>query len=469
MTKETRRARTLKKRLATTALMFAGVLGAAGCSSVPDAVNPVEWYRGASDAVGGMFGDEPEAGQTPGDPGTSANTAYPNLSTVPPRPTPSTTAEQREAMKQGLVADRANARYTEPAPGSGSPSPSGARAPAPVPQRSQPQPQSPAPRPAEPQAALPTPVPTTPAPTTPAPTTPAPVPPAAAPAAPPAAAAVAAPARVAPAADPGGRSALWPNRPAPETPGVQASTTGRVGGDEIHRSAQHRSQSSATAPSAPAAVTTAARAPASTGGGNSRLSEGTTLDSAGYGGAAPAAIPRSQPPAAPARAAPSAAAQTPAAPEPPEPSRPRVSEQSVIVNEDAITGGPAARPAASTLGGRRYLASTIYFGHGSASVTEAERQEIARIAKAAAANGAAVQVIGHASARTADLSLRDHETANLAMSMKRAQAVADVMIRAGMPSDRVIVEALADSQPEFYEVMPSGEAGNRRTEIVVIY
>lgn len=449
MTKETQRARTLKKRLATTALMFAGVLGAAGCSSVPDAVNPVEWYRGASDAVGGMFGDEPEAGQTPGDPGTSANTAYPNLSTVPPRPTPSTTAEQREALKQGLVADRANARYTEPAPGAASPSPSGARTPAPVPPRSQPQPQPPASPPAQPQAALPTPVPAPPAPATPPP-----------------AATVAEPARVAPATDPGGRSALWPNRPVPETPGVQASTTGRVGGDEIHRSAQVRSQAAAVPP---AAVTTAARASATTGGGNSRLAEGTTLDSAGYGGAAPAAMPRSQPPVAPGRAAPSAAAHTPAAPEAPEPSRPRVSEQSVIVNEDAIAGGPAARPAVSTLGGRRYLASTIYFGHGSASVTEAERQEIARIAKAAAANGAAVQVIGHASARTADLSLRDHETANLAMSMKRAQAVADVMIRAGMPSDRVIVEALADSQPEFYEVMPSGEAGNRRTEIVVIY
>src|SRR5690606_15051799 len=123
MTQKRRRAGAPKTRLATTALVLAGVLGTAGCSSVPDAVNPVEWYRGASDAVGGLFGgDEPEAGKTAGDPGTSPDTSYPNLGTVPARPTPSTTAEQREALKQGLIADRANARYTEPRASAAAPS-----------------------------------------------------------------------------------------------------------------------------------------------------------------------------------------------------------------------------------------------------------------------------------------------------------------------------------------------------------
>src|SRR3546814_20979731 len=71
-----------------------------------------------------------------------------------------------------------------------------------------------------------------------------------------------------------------------------------------------------------------------------------------------------------------------------EPPRPRVSEQSVIVNEDAIAGLSPAAPVAGLSGGRRYLASTIYFGHGSANLTGAERREIADIARAAAANGA---------------------------------------------------------------------------------
>lgn len=454
MTQETRGARAPKTRLATTALVVAGVLGAAGCSSVPDAVNPVEWYRGASDAVGGMFGgDEPEAGKTAGDPGTSADTSYPNLASVPPRPTPSTTAEQREALKQGLVADRANARYTEPTPSS-SPTASAAPAPAPrapaaAPQRSQPQApqksQSPPPRPAESQAALPAAAP--PAATA-APQ--APARPVAAPAPAPAPVAVPAPAAV--SSGSGQRSALWPNRPVPETPGLRASTTGQVGGEEIHRSVAERSRTPlpahVTASRSPAPAAPAAAADTSSG-----LAQRTTFDSAGSGSATSGTW--SQPSSVPAA--------------PSEPPRPRVSEQSVIVNEDAIGGAPAAVPVATTLGGRRYLASTVYFGHGSASLTDAERREIADIAKAAAANGAAMQVIGHTSARTADLSMRDHETANLAMSMRRAQAVANVLIRAGMPADRVIVEARGDAQPEFYEVMPAGEAGNRRAEIVVIY
>lgn len=465
MTQKTRRPRAPKTRLATTVLVFAGVMGAAGCSSVPDAVNPVEWYRGASDAVGGVFGGEPEAGKTAGDPGTSADTSYPNLASVPPRPTPSTTAEQREALKQGLVADRANARYTEPAasapaasaPAASAPAATRPAAAAAAPQRSQPQtppkPQSSAPRPAESQAALPAPAPAQPAPAAPAPV-------AAVPAAPATPQGPAGPAATTTAASSGSseRSALWPNRPAPETPGLRASTTGQVGGDAIHRSVAERSQTplpahaSASRPPAPSSSIPSTPAPAAAGT-SGRLAERTTLDSAGSGGAAP--MTRSQPPSAPP---------------PSEPPRPRVSEQSVIVNEDAIGGGaPVVAPAAGTLGGRRYLASTIYFGHGSANLTDTERREIADIAQAAAANGAAIQVIGHTSARTADLSMRDHETANLAMSMRRAQAVANVLIHAGMPADRVIVEARGDAQPEFYEVMPAGEAGNRRAEIVVIY
>ena len=33
------------------------------------------------------------------------------------------------------------------------------------------------------------------------------------------------------------------------------------------------------------------------------------------------------------------------------------------------------------------------------------------------------------------------------------------------PASRVLVEAVGDSQPVYYESMPEGEAGNRRAEI----
>jgi len=45
--------------------------------------------------------------------------------------------------------------------------------------------------------------------------------------------------------------------------------------------------------------------------------------------------------------------------------------------------------------------------------------------------------------------------------------VAQALIKAGVPADRVQIEAVGDSQPIFYESMPKGEAGNRRAEIFV--
>jgi outer membrane protein OmpA-like peptidoglycan-associated protein len=189
----------------------------------------------------------------------------------------------------------------------------------------------------------------------------------------------------------------------------------------------------------------------------------TTLDSTGTASRIPpppAVITTERFPAEPTRTA-SAEPVAPSAASP----QPTASSQSVIVNEDAIYAAPAAR----SFSGQAYLASTVYFGHGSANLTGGERQEIARVAQAALANGAGVQVVGHASSRTADLSLRDHEVANLAISLRRAEVVADALIAAGMPANRVLVEAVSNTRPEFFEVMPAGEAGNRRTEIFLIY
>ena len=50
-------------------------------------------------------------------------------------------------------------------------------------------------------------------------------------------------------------------------------------------------------------------------------------------------------------------------------------------------------------------------------------------------------------------------------SQDRANAVAQECIREGVPANRVLVEAVGDSQPIYYESMPKGEDGNRRAEI----
>jgi len=85
------------------------------------------------------------------------------------------------------------------------------------------------------------------------------------------------------------------------------------------------------------------------------------------------------------------------------------------------------------------------------------------------ANGGngSIKVVGHASSRTPNMPVERHLEVIFQKSQARANAVAQALIRAGVPASKVIVEAVGDSQPIYYESMPRGEAGNRRAEIFV--
>lgn len=89
-------------RKAVQAAWLASVLGAgvAGCSSVPAALNPVEWWHGLQ---GGKIAEE-----RPAPPG--ADDPYPNLGTVPARPAPSD-PKLRQQIADALIADRGNAQH----------------------------------------------------------------------------------------------------------------------------------------------------------------------------------------------------------------------------------------------------------------------------------------------------------------------------------------------------------------------
>jgi outer membrane protein OmpA-like peptidoglycan-associated protein len=81
-------------------------------------------------------------------------------------------------------------------------------------------------------------------------------------------------------------------------------------------------------------------------------------------------------------------------------------------------------------------------------------------------HGAAfVRVVGHSSSRTDDMPMARHLEVVFEHSQDFATAVANELIRDGVPADKVLVEAVGDSQPVYYESMPQGEAGNRRAEI----
>ena len=89
-------------------VLMVAIFATGGCSYVPDALNPVEWYN---DVVS-LFEDEEtmEAREVARTPVPGASQQYPSLSTVPPRPTGASTPEQRTVIARGLVADRRQAR-----------------------------------------------------------------------------------------------------------------------------------------------------------------------------------------------------------------------------------------------------------------------------------------------------------------------------------------------------------------------
>lgn len=84
-------------------------IGLGGCSSVPDAVNPVSWYEKTVDYFSGDKNkptEQAQADQTaPG-----ADKPFPNLGTVPPKPQV-TPESNRQQIAQGLVADREQRKY----------------------------------------------------------------------------------------------------------------------------------------------------------------------------------------------------------------------------------------------------------------------------------------------------------------------------------------------------------------------
>jgi len=114
------------------------------------------------------------------------------------------------------------------------------------------------------------------------------------------------------------------------------------------------------------------------------------------------------------------------------------------------------------------LVGIVYFGHGSTGL-DGNDQQVLREVASMMSQSAGLEVVGHASARTGVVDAMRHKLANLDISMRRANAVADALASMGAPRDRISVVARSDSQPVYHEFMPTGEAGNRRVEIYLTF
>ena len=107
----------------------------------------------------------------------------------------------------------------------------------------------------------------------------------------------------------------------------------------------------------------------------------------------------------------------------------------------------------------------IYFRDGSAKLSSDDRKVLKQIAELHKSYGGVVRVVGHASMRTGSMDLASHQKTNQRISEARAKAVSRQLQRYGVPEMAIQVSAAGDSQPIYAEMMPNGEAANRRAEV----
>jgi outer membrane protein OmpA-like peptidoglycan-associated protein len=403
-------------RFATIALV---AVGASACSSVPSWVDPTTW----------MGGDD----QTADSSGDQGNATAQDLASIPDKPAPPSTVDERKQVADTLKADRADAQYSGDALRGGTEPSAAPPSNAPVAEASLSSTAATTPA-AQPEPAAPS-VPADSA----GPATPVP----ASVSQPAQNAQAVSPANVAPAATPA----------EPATPAAQVAS---APADAISPAApasddQLGFQPSKAPPLDPSVAHFVPRAV---------IDQIQTPSNGAAAAGAPALTPPPQP----------APAQTTSSIDPSTDSPVRhASFQTASANMPSVkpsfTG--MVRPAAFTAGQQSAPSAIVFFPHDAAVLGAKAKAQILTTAQAfgSGTGSGFVHVVGHSSSRTGDMPLARHLEVVFEHSQDFATAVANELIRDGVPADKVLIEAVGDSQPVYYESMPQGEAGNRRAEI----
>jgi outer membrane protein OmpA-like peptidoglycan-associated protein len=400
----------MKKICARLGVIGMVAFGATACSSIPDWVDPTTWVGG-----GGPSDTETSPGETP------------DLAAIPDRPTPSSTAEEQQQVTASLAADRSRAKYSSDALRGGT----------------------------EPPAAPPPP-----------------------------------PSAVA------SNDVVVPQNSSPATPAPAPDTT--ASNEQDSSPTVDASVAATSAPSAPLAATElppAQPAPESTSA-NYAPPPPVPAPSMAMVSPSDAALgfkPSTAPPLDPsvgqfvpppiiarydqtANAAGITASARMAAIAAPtvkmKASRagvggPDAMSGAVVANLDALQSS-TANSAAAYANAQGLPPTSVVLFPGDGTLLNAEGRAQVRAAVEAFKQGGQqgyIRIVGHASSRTSNMPLEKHLEVIFNKSQDRANAVAKEVIREGVPANRVLVEAVGDSQPVYYESMPKGEDGNRRAEI----
>lgn len=424
----------VKKICARLGVVTMVALGASACSSIPDWVDPTTWVGGSDNSQTAL--PDPDADAQAGE--------SPDLAAIPDRPAPSSTPAQQQQVASSLAADRADAKYsadslrggTEPVAAPPPP----ASAPEPEVKAAEAAPPPPAPAPSAADTAAPAPqanadinaangdINTSPDAGTTAQAAPPPPPPAA--------------------------TQLPPAQPSPQvastqmsSPPPQAAQSGMPTMAQINPSDAALGFKPSSAPPLDPSIGQFVPQPiiarydqTASGAGLSQPRIAANI--------APAAVPRRR------------SAKAMGGPE---------MSGSVVANLDAINAAPQSTTQASAYSNSQGLPpDSVVFFPGDGTLLSAEGRAHVHAAveafKQRGGNGF-IRIVGHSSSRTSNMPVEKHLEVIFNKSQDRANAVAKEVIAEGVPANRVLVEAVGDSQPVYYESMPKGEDGNRRAEI----
>jgi len=385
--------------------------GASACSSIPDWVDPTTWVGGGSS---GPSDTEAAPGETP------------DLAAIPDRPVPASTSDEQQQVAESLAADRAQAKYSADALRGGTEA------------------AAPPPPPASEEAANDA----APAPTTTAAAAP---PPAPAPST--QVASNDEPSAAPPAADESHDLVVPPAAPAATNLPPAAPSPTNTAAAETY---------TPPPPSAPTAMASVSPSDAALG---FKPSVAPPLDASVGQFVPPPLVARyNQTTKMSGTSEPRMAYATP-----PKSRKamggPEKMTGAVVANLEALQAPTQAATYASMQGGQP--TSVVLFPGDGTLLNASARAQVRAAVEAFKASGGQgyLRIVGHASSRTSNMPLEKHLEVIFNKSQDRANAVAKEAIREGVPANRVLVEAVGDSQPVYYESMPQGEDGNRRAEI----
>jgi outer membrane protein OmpA-like peptidoglycan-associated protein len=137
----------------------------------------------------------------------------------------------------------------------------------------------------------------------------------------------------------------------------------------------------------------------------------------------------------------------------------------VVANYDAFQNSAVPAVAYSNAGGLP-PAAVIAFPESRTILSAEAKAQVQAAAQSFNARGATgyIRVVGHAAVASTKISEARRLEINFERSQARATAVMRELIKDGVPANKILVDAVGDSQPVYNASMP-GENGNRRAEI----